>query len=66
MTGKLKKIVDFVKTKSTFINLTLARISLKVGMDINEFTANTPDDSALEAKLIQAVKDVLKVETIDV
>ncbi|RME77871.1 MAG: hypothetical protein D6785_12345 [Planctomycetota bacterium] len=66
MAGRLKKLVDFVKANSTFTNLTLARISLKVGMDINEITASTPDDPELEKKLIQAIKEVMKLEKVEI
>ena len=64
MAGRLKKIVDFVREHSLFPGLTLARLSLAVGRNVEEIDEDTPDDPELEKKMVEAVKEILKVDDV--
>lgn len=66
MAGRLYQIVEYVKSKSYFKSLMLCRLNLKMRMNVEEFTLTTADDPLLEKKLIQAAKEVLNTEEIDV
>lgn len=68
MAGRMKKIVDYVKTKVYFKNLAVARfnIMLEAEVNVDDFTEDTPDDPELEKKLIEAAKKILDVDRLDI
>ena len=66
MAGRLKAIVDVVKARSVFKNLAVAMLSFKLGQDVESFTENTEDDAALEAKLIEEAKKILKTDSLTI
>jgi hypothetical protein len=68
MAGRMKKVVDYVKTKVYFKNLAVARFNMMLGAGANveDFTEDTPDDPELERKLIEAAKKILNVDRLDI
>lgn len=66
MAGRLKRIVDYVRSKAYLKNLTVSRINMRMDMDVNSFTEDTPDDPQLEARLIEAAKEILKTDKLDI
>lgn len=77
MAGRLKQTIERIISarldqvgnptdpeKAQFIvRVTLIRISMKVGRDVSTFTADTPDDSVVEQKIINAVKELGIIQT---
>lgn len=72
MAGRLKRIVDYVKAKSYLKNLAVVQLNMRLLVDtkhavnVEDFKEATPDDPDLERKLIQAAKEVLKVNRLDI
>ncbi len=68
MAGRQKRIVDYVKTKVYLKNVVVARFNLMLekGINIEDFTENTPDDPEMEAKLIEIAKKILGVDHLEI
>jgi hypothetical protein len=66
MAGRLKNIVDYVKSRVHFKNLAVACLNLKAGMNVDDFREKTPDNPELEQKLIQGAKEILGVDHLDI
>ncbi|MEK6715684.1 MAG: hypothetical protein AABY43_06550 [Candidatus Omnitrophota bacterium] len=66
MSGRLKAIVDVVKARSVFKNLSVAMLSFKLGQDVDSFSDVTPDDADLETKLIEEAKKILRTDSLTI
>lgn len=66
MAGRLKHIVDYVKSRVHFKNLAVACLKLKTGVNVDDFKENTPDNPELEQRLIQAAKEILDDDQLDI
>lgn len=66
MAGRLKRIVDFAKTKAQLKGLLVVRLNMKMDLNVEEFKDDTPDDPELEKKLIAAVREILHVNEAEI
>lgn len=68
MAGRLKKIVDYVEEKVILKNLAIARMNIVLGrgMNVDDFSDETPDNPEMEQKLIEAAKIILGVQDLDI
>jgi hypothetical protein len=68
MAGRLKRIVDYVEEKVILKNLAIARMNIVLGrgINVNDFSDETPDNPEMEQKLIDAAKIILGVQDLDI
>jgi hypothetical protein len=66
MSGRLKKIIDYVRDHSTLKNLALASMRLLVDEDVTQVDENTPDDPVKEKRYLEAAMVVLRRESLDI
>ncbi len=59
--GRLKRIIDAIRAESGGVQakLLVARVGLKAGINISEINESTPDDREIEAKLLEAARNIL-------
>jgi len=64
--GRLKKIVDYVRDNSTFGNLAIASMRLRLKEDVAAITLATPDDPQREQRYLDAAREVMNREHLDI
>ena len=64
--GNLCRIVDTIRAESSGIHakLLVARVGLKVGFSLSGITESTPNNPALEGRLIEAACAVLQKDIV--
>lgn len=65
-TGRLKEIVEYVKSNFTLKNLAITNLELKTKLPVGEYDENTPDDPEKEKMLIQAAREILKKDKLEI
>ena len=64
--GNLHQIVEAIKSESNGVQarLLVARVGLKAGVNLSTITPTTPNNPALEARLIKIANEVLGKELV--
>ena len=62
--SNLHRIVEAIKSESSGVQarLLVARVGLKAGVNLTKVTATTPNNPALEARLLKIAQEVLGKE----
>ncbi|MFH1768157.1 MAG: hypothetical protein ABH858_03225 [Candidatus Omnitrophota bacterium] len=69
MANNVKKIIDYVKARSFLKNLSEARLKMTLmnqGINLDSIKDSPSIDPELEKKVIDAAKEILKVDRIDI